>query len=81
VRPNLGEPPLGELGILFVERPRDRELEDAVSEELEALVRRRAVRRPGAVREDVLDSRLGKLGDELRQVAGLSGGLAVTGAP
>jgi hypothetical protein len=51
-----------------VERVRDRELEDAVPEELEPLVRRAAVARPGGVRED----RLRQLGrepvDELREV-------------
>jgi hypothetical protein len=35
-----------------VEGARDGELEDAVSEELEALVRKRAIRRPRRVRED-----------------------------
>ena len=41
-------------GIPVVELPRDRELEHAVAEELQPLVRGRAVRRPRRVREDML---------------------------
>jgi hypothetical protein len=44
-------------------RTRDRELEDAVPEELEALVRLGSVLRPGRVGEDLLEPGLGKLGD------------------
>ena len=55
MRADLGEPALGEVGEAVVQSLRDRELEHAVAEELEALVRRRAVRRPGGVREDGLE--------------------------
>jgi hypothetical protein len=43
VRADLREPPFREVGVAGVELVRDRELEDAVAEELEALVRVRAV--------------------------------------
>ena len=52
VRADLREPPLGEVGMSVVEGARDRELEHAVAEELEPLVRERPVGRPGRVRED-----------------------------
>ena len=45
---------LREVRVALVERPRDRELEHAVAEELEPLVGRRAVGRPGGVRVDLL---------------------------
>jgi hypothetical protein len=61
VRPDLRELALAEVGVPLVKLPGNRELEDAVSEELEPLVRRRAVRRPRRVREDVLQA----LGREL----------------
>ena len=51
VRADLREPPLGEPGVAVVELVRDRELEDAVAEELEALVRLDSVARPRRVRE------------------------------
>jgi hypothetical protein len=54
VRADLGEPPLGELGMPLVEGARDRELEDAVPEELEPLVRERPVRRPRRMGEDTV---------------------------
>src|SRR5207302_997896 len=55
VRADLGEPPFGEVREAVVQRLRDRELEHAVAKKLEALVRRRAVGRPGRVREDGLE--------------------------
>ncbi len=53
--PDLREPALGRLAEAVEDGPRDRELEDAVAEELEALVRLGAVLRPGGVREDLLE--------------------------
>jgi hypothetical protein len=61
VRPDLRELALAEVGVPLVKLPGNRELEDAVSEKLEPLVRRRAIRRPRRVREDVLQA----LGREL----------------
>jgi hypothetical protein len=49
---------------------RDRELEDAVAEELEPLVRRGAVVRPGGVREDLLDLVGGQLRDQATELGG-----------
>ena len=46
MRPDLRELTLAEVGVPLVELPRNRQLEDAVPEELEPLVGRRAVRRP-----------------------------------
>jgi hypothetical protein len=50
-----------EVRVAVVELSRYRQLEDAVAQELEAFVRRRAIRRPGRVREDILQA----LGREL----------------
>src|SRR5207302_10144005 len=52
---DLGKAALGEVREAVVEGLRDRELEHAVAEELEALVRRRAVGRPRGMREDGLE--------------------------
>jgi hypothetical protein len=46
VRADLREPSLRELGVPLEQRTGDRQLEDAVTEELEPLVRRRAIGRP-----------------------------------
>jgi hypothetical protein len=51
VRADLRQPALGEVGVPVVERVRDGELEDAVAEELEPLVRRRARGGPGGMGE------------------------------
>jgi hypothetical protein len=56
VRTDLRQAPLGEVGIALVERLRDRELEHAVAQELEPLVRRGTVGSPRGVREDVLEA-------------------------
>jgi hypothetical protein len=68
VRAHLGELPLGEVRMAHVERMRDRELEDAVAQELEPLVRGATVARPRRVSEN----RLRQLGrepvDQLREV-------------
>ena len=50
-----------------VERVRDGELEDAVTEELEPLVRRAALARPGRVREDRLRQLRRERVDQLRK--------------
>ena len=67
VRADLREPALAEVRIALVQRPRDRELEDTVAEELEPLVRGRAVGRPGRVREHVLQPRSGQRVDQLAE--------------
>jgi hypothetical protein len=54
--------------MLGVERVRDRELEDAVAQELEPLVRGATVARPGRVREDGLRQLRRELVDQLREV-------------
>jgi hypothetical protein len=56
VRADLGEPALREVGKPLVEGARDGELEDAVAEELEPLVRGGAVGRPRGVGEDRLQA-------------------------
>jgi len=61
VRADLRELPLREVRVALVELTGDRELEDAVAQELQTLVRRGPVGRPGRVREDVLQA----LGREL----------------
>ena len=52
-----------------VEGARDRELEHAVSEELEALVRKRAIRRPRRVREDSVGATPREIVDQLSERA------------
>jgi hypothetical protein len=64
VRTDLREPALGEVGVPVIERPGDRELEDAVPEELEPLVGLRTVVRPGGVLEDLLEPVGRKLPDQ-----------------
>ncbi len=51
-----------------VERVRNRELEDAVAEELEPLVRGGTVERPRRVGENRLGELRGELVDQLREV-------------
>lgn len=62
MRADLREPPLGGIGEAVEHRPRDRQLEDAVPEELEALVRLRAVLGPRRMGEDLRQA----VGGELR---------------
>src|SRR5581483_11875891 len=57
VRPRLRQPSLRIVGIPRVERVRDGELEHAVAEELEPLVRLRTVVRPRGVPKDALRQR------------------------
>jgi hypothetical protein len=70
---HLRELPLGEVGMPRVERMGDRQLEHAVAEELEPLVRRGALARPGGVREDGLRQLRRELVDQLREVCGVRG--------
>ena len=70
MRAHLGEPPLLEVGVAVEERARDRELEHAVAEELEALVGRRPVRRPGRVREDDAETLGRELGNQTAELGG-----------
>jgi hypothetical protein len=59
--------------MLRVEGVRDRELEDAVAEELEPLVRGAAVARPRRVREDGLRQLRRERVDQLREFPGVRG--------
>jgi hypothetical protein len=68
VRTDLREPALGRLAETVEDRSRDGELEDAVAEELEPLVRRGAVVRPGGVGEDLLEAGLWELGDQAAEL-------------
>jgi hypothetical protein len=81
MRADLREPALGQIGIAVVERPGDGELEDAVAEELEPLVRLRSIGSPRRVREGVVEPLAGKLLDQRPQSAGCPRvGAATTGA-
>jgi len=64
VRADLREPALGRIGEAVEDGARDRELEDAVSEELEPLVRGSPILRPRGVREDLLEPVARELGDQ-----------------
>jgi hypothetical protein len=54
--------------MLGIEGVRDRELEDAVAQELEPLVRGATVARPGGMREDGLRQLRREIVDQLREV-------------
>jgi hypothetical protein len=60
--------PLGEVWVAIVELPRDRELEHAVAQKLEALVGRSAVGGPRGMGEDVLEPLGGQLVDQGLQI-------------
>jgi len=64
----LREPPLRGILEAVEDRACDRELEDAVAEELEPFVRLGAVACPGRVREDLLESSVRKLGDQATEL-------------
>jgi hypothetical protein len=64
VRADLGQLALREVRIPLVQLSGYGQLEHAVADELESLVRRGAVRRPGGVREDVLQALARKLVDQ-----------------
>jgi hypothetical protein len=61
---DLRQPSLRKLGVALVQRAGDGQLEDAVAEELEPLVRRGSLCRPGGVREDVLEPLRGERVDQ-----------------
>jgi hypothetical protein len=66
MRPNLRQPALRQFRIPVVERPRYGELEDAVAEELEPLVRVGAVGGPRGMGKRVLDQLRRELVDQRR---------------
>jgi hypothetical protein len=72
MRADLREAALAEVGVPLVKLPSYRELEDAVAEKLEALVRGRPVRRPRRVCEDVLQALRRELEDQSVE-AGVTG--------
>jgi hypothetical protein len=81
VRADLRQPALGQVRIAVVEGPRNGELEDAVAQEFEPLVRIRALGRPRRVGERVVDQRCRELVDQGRKSSGFPRlGAAVTGA-
>lgn len=69
MRAHLRQPALRRVGEAVEDRTGDRELENAVAEELQPLVRRRAVFRPRGVREDLLEPVVRELGDEAAELA------------
>ena len=79
---NLREPSLGRVTEAVVDRARDRELEDAVAEEFEALVRGGPLVRPGRVREDLIEALRRQLLDQpaelFRSIRKRAGSLAAT---
>jgi len=68
VRADLGQPPFRGIAEAVEDRPCDRELEDAVAEKLEPLVRLRAVFCPRRVGEDVVAPSLGELVDQAAEL-------------
>ena len=68
MRADLREPSFGGVSETVVHGPRDRELEHAVAEELEPLVRRRAIVRPRGVGQDLREPLCGKLGDQAAEL-------------
>ena len=68
VRPDLREPSLRGVGEAVEDGASDRELEHAVAEELEPLVRRRAIVRPRGVGQDLREPLCGKLGDQAAEL-------------
>jgi hypothetical protein len=68
MRADLGEPAFRSVCEAVEHRPRDRELEHAVAEELEPLVRLRAILRPRRVGEDLLEPSGGKLVDQATEL-------------
>jgi hypothetical protein len=80
VRANLREASLRQVGIPLVQRPRDGELQDAVTEELQPLVRGGPVRRPRGMRECVVRPLGGQLVDQPREAARVAVRRLATGA-
>jgi hypothetical protein len=73
VRPDLGEPSFRGIGEAVEDRTRDRQLEDAVAEELEALVGEGAVVRPRRVREDLLEAGVRQLRNQAAELPRAAG--------
>jgi hypothetical protein len=73
VRTDLRETALRRVAEPVEDGARDRELEDAVAEELEPLVRVGAVVRPGGVLEDLFEALGRKLGDQAPELVGPGG--------
>jgi hypothetical protein len=69
VRADLREPALRGVAEAVVDGPSDGELEDAVAEELEPLVRVCPVVRPGRVLEDLFEAFGRELGDQPSELA------------
>jgi hypothetical protein len=80
VRADLGQPPLREVRVALVQRAGDGQLENAVAEELEPLVRGCSVSRPRRMREGVVRPRRGQLVDQPRKRARAGVGRLATGA-
>ncbi len=68
VRADLREPTLGRSAEPIEHCARDGELEDAVAQELEPLVRLRAILGPGRVREHLLEAALRQLPNEATEL-------------
>ena len=68
MRPHLRQPSLGRRAETIEDRARDRELENAVAQELEALIRVRAVLDPRRVSEDLLEPVGRKLRDQAAEL-------------
>ncbi len=68
MRTDLGQPTFRGIRKAVEHRPRDRELEHAVAEELEPLVRLRAILRPRRVREDLPEQSDRKLVDQAAEL-------------
>jgi hypothetical protein len=66
--PDLRQPAFGGIAEAIEDRSRDGELENAVAQELEPLIRVGTVVRPGRVLEDLLESRRRKLGDQAAEL-------------
>src|SRR5947208_15968392 len=67
MRADLREPSFAEVGVALVELARDCELQHAVAEELEPLVRRGPLARPGCMRVDLLRTVVAQVLDQLRE--------------
>jgi hypothetical protein len=69
MRTDLREPPLRGFGEAVEDGARDRELEDAVAQELEPFVRGCTIVGPGRVREDLREPGCRKLCDQAAELA------------
>ena len=67
---DLGEPPFRRIREPVEDGPRNRELEDAVAQELETLVGRGPLVRPRSMREDEVEARGRKRRDQPAELGG-----------